>query len=245
MSQSSDTDNREARLQFSNCDDASDEPGADPHQHRLDRRPLSRQPVALRHPRCATSPARTSHADRLVEEFPVDEVVEEGDVEGTASVQRDQPGSRQIRHSRLAQEELGFATRRDAVLAISFTPYASETVALAQAAAARNVPIVAITDSGFSPLAFLAETRFDVAEANFEGIRSMAAILALAMTLTVALAEMRVQGGDPVYRPETVFGFHGFGEPRLDPPRLVGVGGPERRFLIRIQRPNSRPIAPS
>ena len=55
----------------------------------------------------------------------------------------------------LAQEELGFATKRDAVLAISFTPYASETVALAQAAAARNVPIVAITDSGFSPLASL------------------------------------------------------------------------------------------
>jgi DNA-binding MurR/RpiR family transcriptional regulator len=91
----------------------------------------------------------------------------------------------------LAQEELGFATKRDAVLAISFTPYASETVALAQAAAARNVPIVAITDSGFSPLASLAGTWFEVAEANFEGFRSMAATLSLAMTLTVAVAEMR------------------------------------------------------
>ena len=91
----------------------------------------------------------------------------------------------------LAQEELGFATKRDAVLAISFTPYASETVALAQAAAARNVPIVAITNSGFSPLASLAETWFEVAEANFEGFRSMAATLSLAMTLTVAVAEMR------------------------------------------------------
>jgi DNA-binding MurR/RpiR family transcriptional regulator len=91
----------------------------------------------------------------------------------------------------LAQEELGFATKRDAVLAISFTPYASETVALAQAAAARNVPIVAVTDSGFSPLASLAEIWFEVAEANFEGFRSMAATLSLAMTLTVAVAEMR------------------------------------------------------
>ena len=61
----------------------------------------------------------------------------------------------------LAQEELGFATKRDCVLAISFTPYASETVVLAQAAAARNVPIVAITDSGFSPLASLSETWFE------------------------------------------------------------------------------------
>lgn len=91
----------------------------------------------------------------------------------------------------LAQEELGFATKRDCVLAISFTPYASETVALAQAAAARSVPIVAITDSGFSPLAALSEVWFEVAEANFEGFRSMAASLALAMTLTVAVAEMR------------------------------------------------------
>ncbi len=91
----------------------------------------------------------------------------------------------------LAQEELGFATSRDAVLAISFTPYASETVALAQAAAARGVPIVAITDSGFSPLVSLSEIWFEVAEANFEGFRSMAATLSLAMTLTVAVAEMR------------------------------------------------------
>lgn len=91
----------------------------------------------------------------------------------------------------LAQEELGFAGKRDAVLAISFTPYASETVALAQAAAARKVPMIAITDSGFSPLATISEIWFEVVEANFEGFRSMAATLSLAMTLTVAVAEMR------------------------------------------------------
>jgi DNA-binding MurR/RpiR family transcriptional regulator len=91
----------------------------------------------------------------------------------------------------LAQEELGFATKRDCVLAISFTPYASETVALAQAANAKGVPMVSITDSGFSPLASLSEIWFEVAEANFEGFRSMAATLSLAMTLTVAVAEMR------------------------------------------------------
>jgi DNA-binding MurR/RpiR family transcriptional regulator len=91
----------------------------------------------------------------------------------------------------LAQEELSFATKRDCVLAISFTPYASETVALAQAASARHVPMVSITDSGFSPLAPLSQVWFEVAEANFEGFRSMAATLSLAMTLTVAVAEMR------------------------------------------------------
>jgi DNA-binding MurR/RpiR family transcriptional regulator len=91
----------------------------------------------------------------------------------------------------LAQEELGFAGKHDAVIAISFTPYASETVALAQAAAARKVPMVAITDSGFSPLATISDIWFEVAEANFEGFRPLAASMALAMTLTVAVAEMR------------------------------------------------------
>jgi DNA-binding MurR/RpiR family transcriptional regulator len=91
----------------------------------------------------------------------------------------------------LAQEDVSFASKRDCVLAISFTPYASETVALTQAAAIRHVPIIAITDSIFSPLAPLAKTWFEVTEANFEGFRSMAATLSLAMTLTVAVAERR------------------------------------------------------
>ncbi|MBI2718611.1 MAG: MurR/RpiR family transcriptional regulator [Rhizobiales bacterium] len=91
----------------------------------------------------------------------------------------------------LAAEQLTFATRKDVVLAISFTPYASETVALTQNAAARQVPVIAVTDSPFSPLAQLASLWIEVVEANFEGFRSMAATLTLAMTLTVAVAERR------------------------------------------------------
>ena len=91
----------------------------------------------------------------------------------------------------LAAEDVSFAKPNDCVLAISFTPYASETVALTQAVAARQVPIVAITDSPFSPLAASTSTWFEIQEANFEGFRSMAATLALAMTLTVAVAERR------------------------------------------------------
>jgi DNA-binding MurR/RpiR family transcriptional regulator len=89
----------------------------------------------------------------------------------------------------LAAEQITFATKADAVLAISFTPYASETISLAQAAHQRGVPVVAITDSPFSPLAQLANLWVEVGEANFEGFRSMAATLTLAMTLTVAIAE--------------------------------------------------------
>ena len=91
----------------------------------------------------------------------------------------------------LAMEDVGFATKRDAVLAISFTPYASETIALAQKAHGKSVPVVAITDSPFSPLATIARPWIEIQEANFEGFRSMAATLALAMTITVAVAGRR------------------------------------------------------
>ncbi len=93
----------------------------------------------------------------------------------------------------LAAEQLTFATVKDAVIAISFAPYASETVNLAQAAAGRQVPVVSITDGPFSPLAQIAGQWLEVSEANFEGFRSMAATLTLAMTLTVAIAERRQQ----------------------------------------------------
>lgn len=91
----------------------------------------------------------------------------------------------------LAANDLSFATPEDAVLAVSFTPYASETVTLVAQAVRANVPVVAITDSAFSPLARDAEIWFEVAESNFEGFRSLAATMALAMTLTVAVAEKR------------------------------------------------------
>ena len=51
--------------------------------------------------------------------------------------------------------------------------------------------MVTITDSPFSPLAQIATLWLEVVEANFEGFRSMAATLSLAMTLTVAVAEKR------------------------------------------------------
>lgn len=91
----------------------------------------------------------------------------------------------------LAAEQLAFAGERDAVLAISFAPYASETVTLSQLASDKGVPVVSITDSPFSPLAQIADLWIEVVEANFEGFRSMSATLALAMTITVAVAERK------------------------------------------------------
>lgn len=91
----------------------------------------------------------------------------------------------------LGAEQTSFISSRDVMLAVSFTPYASETVALAGAAKEKGAKIVSITDSIFSPLAPLADIWLEVVEANFEGFRSMAATMALAMSLSVAIAGKR------------------------------------------------------
>jgi DNA-binding MurR/RpiR family transcriptional regulator len=84
-----------------------------------------------------------------------------------------------------------FATERDAAIAASFSPYAADSLAQAQDLAARNVPVIAITDSAFSPLTACATHWFEVAEADFAGFRSLSASMALIMAFPVAIAERR------------------------------------------------------
>lgn len=91
----------------------------------------------------------------------------------------------------LGVEQTSFISSRDTLLAVSFTPYSSETVNLTNAAKARGARIVSLTDSIFSPIAPVADVWLEVVEANFEGFRAMAATMALAMTLTVAVAGHR------------------------------------------------------
>ena len=91
----------------------------------------------------------------------------------------------------MGAEQASFMTPRDAVLSVSFSPYANETVTLTNAARARGTSIVAITDSVFSPIAPPADVVIEVVEANFEGFRSMAVTMAVAMTLAVSVAARR------------------------------------------------------
>ena len=88
-------------------------------------------------------------------------------------------------------ETVSFATPADAAIVVSFTPYASATVDLSQRIAGRGTPVIAITDSPFSPLLPAARAWFEVVEQDFEGFRPMSATLALSMTLAVGLAERR------------------------------------------------------
>lgn len=91
----------------------------------------------------------------------------------------------------LNSEMIGFATAKDAAIAISFSPYAPSTVEESRVLSEQGVPVIAITDSSFSPLAQFAKVWFEVAEADFSGFRSLSATMALAMALAVGVAEKR------------------------------------------------------
>lgn len=89
---------------------------------------------------------------------------------------------------------LAFATEKDAAFAISFSPYASESATQARALASRNVPLISLTDSAFSPLAECSDVWFELVEADHAGFRSLSASMAFAMAMTVSVAEKRRRG---------------------------------------------------
>jgi DNA-binding MurR/RpiR family transcriptional regulator len=91
----------------------------------------------------------------------------------------------------LAPEQVDLLRPSDAMLAISFTPYAQATVDLTTAAFRRGIKVVVITDSPFSPLIQAASVWLEVAEADHLGFRSLAGSFALATTLAVGVARRR------------------------------------------------------
>ena len=94
----------------------------------------------------------------------------------------------------LGPEQLARAGPEDALIAISFSPYSPVTIDLARRARRAKTPTVVVTDSALSPLAGLADVRFEIVESDFGSFRSLAATFCLAMTLAVAVAEQRTAG---------------------------------------------------
>ncbi len=88
-------------------------------------------------------------------------------------------------------ETLSFAGPKDAGIAVSFTPYASSIVDFSRRLAARNVPLVVITDSPMRPLVTEDGAWFEVAEDDFAGVRPLSATMVLGMAVAVAVAEAR------------------------------------------------------
>lgn len=92
--------------------------------------------------------------------------------------------------------EQTFFTPEDALLAISFTPYSSATAGIAARAHDEDVPVIAITDSAFSPLARVSKVWFEIAEADLGSFRSLSASFCLAMALVVATGQRRAENDD-------------------------------------------------
>jgi DNA-binding MurR/RpiR family transcriptional regulator len=91
----------------------------------------------------------------------------------------------------MAGEQAALLGEGDALLAISFTPYTPLTVELTAGCAQRGIPVVAVTDTPFSPLARVATVWLEVAEADHAGFRSLAGGFAVLTTLAVAAAGQR------------------------------------------------------
>lgn len=90
-----------------------------------------------------------------------------------------------------AFDQIGCLGERDAVLAVSFSPYNSITPELVAAARERSASIVSITDSTFSPLVKLSDAWIEVIESDFAGFRSLAATLAVGMGLVNGVVAAR------------------------------------------------------
>ncbi|NVK74995.1 Fe-S cluster assembly protein HesB [Marinomonas sp. CT5] len=86
------------------------------------------------------------------------------------------------------KEQASALSENDALIAVSFHPYAQETQAVAKAAAEKNVPLIVITDNQISPLASIASVCFVVKEAEIQSFRSLSSSLCLAQSLSIGLA---------------------------------------------------------
>ena len=76
----------------------------------------------------------------------------------------------------------------DVMIAISFSPYAEETVSVAKLAVERGAKLIAITDSQMSPLAKLAKATLIVQDNSTFGFRSLTSTMSMAQSLFIALA---------------------------------------------------------
>ncbi len=78
--------------------------------------------------------------------------------------------------------------KNDVIVAISFSPYAEETISVAKLAVGRGAKLIAITDSRMSPLAKLAQVALIVQDNSTFGFRSLTSTMGLAQSLFIALA---------------------------------------------------------
>ena len=84
--------------------------------------------------------------------------------------------------------ELRAMSQGDVIVAVSFDPYARETLEVAEAAIDRGARLLALTDSPLSPLAARASVTLLAQDSATFGFRSLTGTLCLAQSLFIALA---------------------------------------------------------
>ena len=88
----------------------------------------------------------------------------------------------------MQQEQVRSVRAGDAVLAVSFAPYAPESAAFAELAVQRGARLIAITDSRMGELARLAESCLIVHDHATFGFRALTGTMGLAQSLFLAVA---------------------------------------------------------
>jgi len=78
--------------------------------------------------------------------------------------------------------------KKDALIAISFSPYSEETAQVVADARDKQVPVIVITDSLLNAIAGQASVSFEVHDAEVYSFRSLGASMCLAQALTTSLA---------------------------------------------------------
>ena len=81
--------------------------------------------------------------------------------------------------------QLKAVTKKDAVLAISFQPYSSETIEAVSIAAENNCKVVTISDSQINPLSSQADVSLKVQDGEVRQFRSLSVSMCLAQALII------------------------------------------------------------
>lgn len=88
----------------------------------------------------------------------------------------------------MTSEQSRMLGAEDLLIAVSFKPYAAETLAVVETAAVNGVPMIVISDSRLSPVAKNADVRFEIKDAEVRQFRSLTASMCLAQTLVISYA---------------------------------------------------------
>lgn len=88
----------------------------------------------------------------------------------------------------LARPQANTIDRKDLLIAVSYHPYAPETVELVDIAASRGASILSISDSRVSPIAKAAHLVLQVRESEVRSFRSLATSICLAQALVIGFA---------------------------------------------------------